>query len=286
MIGTILIIGLLISAAYIMPLHAEPVTYGESEEESAFKREEFECYRDGMRISGELLLPNQGGVMPLVILAHGYGGNRYDVSDYAAVLAEHGIAACIFDFIGGGAKIESDGKTTQMSVLTEAEDLNVILDRMRSDPRFDPDQIFLFGESQGGFVATYVAENRPEDIAALILLYPAYEIADEARSLAPDPENIPERLVDMGTLIGKIYLEDAMSVDIYEKMNEFNKRVIIFHGSEDPIVPISYLEKALDIFPQAEYIEVEGGEHGFRGEILLDVAKIVVDFVNEVLSEL
>jgi len=261
-----------------LPSAQEPVQ-AEVPLEESFQREEFECFRDGLKISGELLLPDQAAPMPLVICAHGYCGNRYDVSEYARVFAENGIAACIFDFIGGGPAIRSDGLTTEMSVLTQAQDLQVILDTMKADPRFNPEQIFLLGESQGGFVGTYVAEERPEDFAGLVLLYPAYEIPDEARALAPDPDHIPERVEDMGMEIGSVYLRDAMSVDIYANMGVIDQSVLIIYGTEDPIVPFPYIERALEILPGAELVLVDGGKHGFIGQTRLDVAQTAADFV-------
>ena len=121
---------------------------------AAFKVEELNFQRNGMKISGALFIPDRVSPVPLVILSHGFGGNRGGVKGYAESFAEHGIAAYIFDFIGGGNHIKSDGKMTEMSVLTEAEDLTIILDNLKADSRFKPEQIFLFGESQGGFVST------------------------------------------------------------------------------------------------------------------------------------
>ena len=147
----------------------------------AFKVEEQNFQRKGMKISGALFIPDRASPVPLVILSHGFGGNRGGVKGYAESFAEHGIAAYIFDFIGGGNHIKSDGKMTEMSVLTEAEDLIVILDNLKADARFKPEQIFLLGESQGGFVSTYVAALRPADVAGLVLLYPAFVLHDDAR---------------------------------------------------------------------------------------------------------
>ena len=99
----------------------------------AFKVEEQSFQRNGMKIYGKLFLPNSVSPVPLVILSHGFGGNHGGVKGYAAAFAEQGIAAYIFDFIGGGNHIKSDGKMTEMSVLTEAEDLTVILDNLKAD---------------------------------------------------------------------------------------------------------------------------------------------------------
>ena len=45
----------------------------------------------------------------------------------------------------------------------------------------DSDQLFIQGESQGGFVGAYVAAQIPEKIKGLILWYPAFVIPDDAK---------------------------------------------------------------------------------------------------------
>ena len=247
---------------------------------AAFKVEERNFQRKGMKISGELFIPDRASPVPLVILSHGFGGNRGGVKGYAAAFAERGIAAYIFDFIGGGEHIKSDGKMTEMSVLTEAEDLAVILDNLKADARFKPEQIFLFGESQGGFVSTYVAAKRPADVAGLILLYPAYVLQDDARRRTPDPKRIPSEMRLLGKTVGRIYNRDAMSFDIYTMMPQYAGKALIIHGTADSIVPLFYSERAIKTFPDAKLITLDGAGHVFYGNAMRKAADDAVNFVR------
>ena len=242
--------------------------------------EETTFLRDGKHIYGKLFLPQGEPPFPLVILAHGFNGNFDKVEPYARAFAENGIAACEFDFIGGGEGSRSEGSIRNMSVLTEAADLNAVIDSLKQRKEFDPERVFLLGRSQGGFVTAYIAEERPQDIRAMILLFPGFVISDEMREIAPNPEEIPETLELMGATIGRIYLEDAISVDIYEKMGNYSGDVLIFHGTADNIVPISYSERAVTAFPSAELVIIEGAGHGFTGEDDQYVTKRSVDFVK------
>ena len=242
--------------------------------------EETTFLRDGKHIYGKLFLPQGEPPFPLVILAHGFNGNFDKVEPYARAFAENGIAACEFDFIGGGEGSRSEGSIRNMSVLTEAADLNTVIDSLKQRKEFDPERVFLLGRSQGGFVTAYIAEERPQDIRAMILLFPGFVISDEMREIAPNPEEIPETLELMGATIGRIYLEDAISVDIYEKMGNYSGDVLIFHGTADNIVPISYSERAVTAFPSAELVIIEGAGHGFTGEDDQYVTKLSVDFVK------
>ena len=246
----------------------------------AFKVEERNFQRSGMKISGELFIPDRAFPVPLVLLSHGFGGNRGGVKGYAAAFAERGIAAYIFEFIGGGEHIKSDGKMTEMSVLTEAEDLIVILDNLKAAARFKPEQIFLFGESQGGFVSTYVAAKRPADVAGLVLLYPAFVIHDYVRRRTPDPERIPAEIKLLGKTVGRIYNKDVLSFDIYTLMPQYSGKTLIIHGSADSLVPLSYSERAVKTFPDAKLITLDGAGHVFYGNAMRKASEDAVKFVR------
>lgn len=77
-----------------------------------------------------------------------------------------------------------------------------------------------------------------------------------------DPDNIPETMEIMGVTLGSIYNRDALSVDIYDQMKKYSKKVLIIHGTKDSLVPIVYSERAVETFPDAELVRFDGAEHG------------------------
>ncbi len=240
--------------------------------------------RDGLHISGEMLLPEDPSPVPLVVFCHGFGGNRENLRAYAAAFAEAGFAALIFDFIGGGKTIRSDGDPAEMSVLTEAADLAAVLESVRTDPEIDPERIFLVGESQGGWVSTFVASGQTRGIAGLVLLYPAFMLDDLVRSRIPDPDRIPERLDLMGMTVGARYCRDVLSVDIYQAARGYGGPVLILHGTSDTLVPVSCSERAVRTFPDAKLIRMEGAGHVFRGGDADKAARLALTFVRECLD--
>ena len=80
--------------------------------------------KSGNVLRGTLYRPEgAAGPLPVALFAHEFGGHSHSPwwVRYATHLAAAGIAAYAFDFAGGGESSKSDGRTTDMSVLTEAD---------------------------------------------------------------------------------------------------------------------------------------------------------------------
>ena len=198
------------------------------------------------------ILHTQTGPAPLLILSHGFGGSHTNHQDYEKFFFENGFATFNLDFCGGGLESKSDGSMLKMSVLTEAADLNAVIDYFKDDPRFT--HLFLLGFSQGGFVSSYVAAKRPEDVDALAIEFPAYVLQDDARGRSLADGTFPDTSDVMGQKIGRVYNEAAVSFDIYDVIGSYTGDALILHGDADAIVPIEYSEKAVHVFPHARLV--------------------------------
>ncbi len=243
--------------------------------------------RDGQKIYGKLFLPEETDApLPLVILSHGLGSDHRIMEPYAESFAENGFAAFVFDYIGGSEESMSDGSMTGMSVLTEAEDLSCILQSFRSDSRFSEDEIFLFGGSQGGFISAYAAGKHPDEIAGLVLLYPAFNLQDICRKLVSDADEIPDSVVIGEHTVGSLYIRDMLTFDIYEVLRQYPGPVLLFHGTADPYVPLEYTQRAGQVLADARVVIIEGAEHGFDGEDRNRVEREAVAFVQEIIMEI
>ena len=240
-----------------------------AEAQTSPQTEELYLERGGKKLYGKLYLPEDAvSPLPLVILSHGLGSNHHIMEPYAEFFADSGIAAFVFDYIGGSEESLSDGNMKDMSVLADA--------------RFAEDGIFLFGGSQGGFISACVAGKRSADAAGLILLYPAFNLQDICRELAAQGE-IPDNVTIGEHVVGRAYVEDMLTFDIYEVMAQYTGPALLFHGTDDSYVSPDYSRRAADILG-AELIVVEGAGHGFTGGDMEQVARRSVDFVRDVLS--
>ena len=146
------------------------------------EREGFSCERDGLTIKGTVFLPKGKTDCPIAVISHGFMANQMFSQIHAQNLAKMGYAAFCFDFCGGTLVGSSDGDSTDMSVLTEVEDLKAVIEFAKSQSYTDENELVLLGCSQGGFVSAIVAAEMKEEVDALILLYPALCIPDDARS--------------------------------------------------------------------------------------------------------
>ena len=232
----------------------------------AFRVEKCSIAVGDNRIFASLYLPECEQRVPAVALSHGYNGKGNDFREEAAYFAANGIAACTFDFCGGSVGAKSSGSTKEMSVLTEKEDLKAVVSFLKERPEMEKDSLFLFGGSQGGFVSLLTAAECPEEIRALVLYYPALCIPDDWRKEYPDPSQIPESREFWGMELGRCYFEAAVRLDAFQPFETVKQKILLFHGDQDEIVPVSYAEKAAQVGKNVELEILPGEKHGFSGQ--------------------
>lgn len=243
--------------------------------------EEVYSSRDHLGIYGRLYRPvGVKGRLPLVILSHGFGVTHRDGEGYAELLTRMGYLCYTFDFNGGGRESLSAGATTDMSVLTEQADLNAVIDQLKRRSDVDPRHITLLGFSQGGLVSALTAASRPDDIASLILIYPAFSIPEMARKQWGEYSKIPQVNTFWGMRLGEKYYKDVWNIDPYAVIGRFQGPVLILHGDKDRIVEQSVSDRAATIYKNAEYHVIPGGEHGFSGEALQQVKRYIQTFMK------
>ena len=237
---------------------------------------------NGQKIWGVAYIPqlNQER-FPLVICSHGLGGNYTSCMEYAELLASHGLATYCFDFRGGGGS-RSDGSTTQMSLITEATDIQTIINAAKDWSFVNPDRIVLFGESQGGAASAIAAARSRDDINGLVLCYPALLVHDAVHEQFSSLDEVPDTFYFNWINAGRPYAADVWDYDVYAEIGSYTKPVLLMHGDRDGIVPISYAEHAADVYPDAEYYVISGGGHGFSGSALTQAEEYILSYLQRI----
>lgn len=244
----------------------------------SYTMEEIYAKRDNLKIRGKVYRPEGEGPFPVVVLSSCYRTNLDVDKDIAIELARNGIAGVCFNF----TEIATSGGFTNFSVLTEAADLEAVLNEIMTLDYIDNDNVFLWGHSLGGFVSTYVGCQNPGLISGMMLTEPSYQLRDDFLEYFPEGTEIPD-VVYEPSYCGAMFVEDILSFDIYEMMPEYSNDVVIFAGTETPSIGAEYpeyLERAMDTFVSAEFVAIEGEDHMFSGDGRELMIGIMIEFVN------
>lgn len=236
--------------------------------ENDYREETITVDYNGQTIWGIAFIPElDQETFPLVICSHGLGGNYHSCMEYAELLASHGMATYCFDLRGGGGT-RSDGKMTEMSLITEATDILTVIEAAKKWDFVDPRKIILLGESQGGAASAIAAARNPDDVNGLILCYPALLVHDAVHDHFDSLDEVPDSYFFEWLTVGRPYAADVWDYDVYSEIGNYIKPVLLMHGDRDGIVPISYAERAAEVYPDVSYYVISGGGHGFYGNAL------------------
>ncbi len=243
-----------------------------------YTEEELHCIYGEADLFGTLYTPDNGREEhPAVIFSHGYNCIGADMKDIAAKLAKNGVIVYTFDYQGGSTRSKSSGDSVNMSIETEQEDLRQVIDMIAAMDNVDESRMFLYGESQGGFVAALTGAEMPDRIAGMFLVYPAFSIVDQW--LAMDPSTMDEPFSFMGGMtLSKVFYDGVPRYDVYEHIAKFANPVLIYQGDKDQVVNVSYAYKLDETFPDSSLTVIEGAGHGFGGKDRQTVMDGMVEF--------
>jgi len=225
--------------------------------------------------------------LPVIIISHEFGLNMYSAARYAKRLAGQKYHVFIYDFCGSGSPLcKSKGLySTQMSVLTEVEDLKSVIEYVSTLKYIDENHIILGGCSQGGLVTAIAAAQMEDKIEKVFLYYPALCIPDDARQgcilgTRIDVNNVPDKFTALGFVkLGAKYVEDARGLDPWNEICSYKKPVLLCHGTSDTIVNISYARKAAELYPNCRLVEINGAKHMFPAKGLREAIAETVRFI-------
>lgn len=241
-----------------------------------------------VKIYGEIYEPTETAdgeyppvKMPAVIMGHGYGGHYNDFPNECRRLAQRGYVAYSIDFCGAQTGGRSTGRTKDnYSPLTMQRDLVEAFKHIQSLSYVDETQVFLWGGSQGGFVAGLAAadDKIKDDVAGLVLYFPAFNIPN-------DHKNDPEQTVRfMGYYLNADYIRSIKDLDPFEVIPNYKKDVCILWGENDTLVKREYVDGAVEAYgadrAKLTVFTGAGAGHGFSGTVLTEAINTALTFLE------
>ncbi|WP_323782619.1 alpha/beta hydrolase [Thalassovita sp.] len=191
--------------------------------------------------------PKSGVTRSVVVFLHGYGANGADLLGLADPLSDH-LPDTLFiapdaPEMCAGAPMgyqwfpipwidNSSEEEAERGMQQAAEDLNAFLDAILIDEDLLPEQMVLFGFSQGTMMSLHVAPRREDEIAGIV--------AFSGRLMAPE-----------------LLADEAVS----------KPPILLVHGDQDDVVPVQSLPEAAEALQAAGFKEVyahimKGTAHG------------------------
>jgi dienelactone hydrolase len=112
-------------------------------------------------LDGELRLPNWKENLPVVILVHGSDGPTSGAAwAWRNLLDKQGVATFRLNYFTGRNIDSVEADQTRLGFLNAVYDVYRAVEVLASDPRIDPERIFVMGFSRGGTAALYAALAR------------------------------------------------------------------------------------------------------------------------------
>ena len=210
-------------------------------------------------------VPLSGSTRSVVVFLHGYGANGEDLLGLADPLSEHlpdtlFVAPDAPETCAGSPMgfqwfpipwIDSSSEEeAERGLLAAADDLNAFLDALMVDEDVLPEQVVLFGFSQGTMMSLHVVPRREDAIAGVV--------GFSGRMVSPE-----------------LLTDQVLS----------RPPILLVHGDADDVVPVQSMPEAVEALQNANFKEVfahimKGTGHG----IAPDGLSVALAFMRDKLS--
>ena len=236
--------------------------------------------------------------VPLVVIAHGHGGNREEnggLTDIAESLAKAGIATVRMDFPGCGKSEESFQANTMTNMVN---DVYSSIDYVKANYAIDAEKIGIFGYSMGGRIAATVADEGKVDIKGMVLLAPFagnVEYVDFLGDKAAYDELYATASKDGYVVfttkygqvqeLSKAWFDDIVNGKPLENADKYTGKALVIYGEDDNTVAPQMSKDVAAAF-HADVLDVTGDTHSysFYSDMPEIRSAIVVNTVNTFLE--
>lgn len=189
-----------------------------------------------------------------ILLLHGHRGNRDQLLPQAEYLLAAGYGALLIDFRHHG---ESEGQFTSMGC-HEIKDARAAYRYLSQQPSVK--RIALWGHSMGGAVACQLMSE--VDAAGLFVDATFTDFPAVVRHGAVGRGLPASPITEVFTLVcGLLSGGDWNALRPIDQLAAVEKPVLLFHGSEDPAIPVAQAQQIASANPHVRLSIFEGGGH-------------------------
>ncbi|MBZ9572425.1 alpha/beta fold hydrolase [Patescibacteria group bacterium] len=221
----------------------------------------------GKQLMGILHLPEGKKKFPLIVICHGFGGDktRREFVRLARDLEKNKIATFRFDFEGCG---DSEGKLEKTTVRKQVSDLETVINLILKQKNINKNKIVFLGHSLGCLIAAFFIKQSKFPIKTLVFWAPGFN----QKALFPiwNTKNDLKKWRRQGYFIRKdkkfgiSYLKENEKKDYTPLFSQIQVPILIVHGQKDETVPIRFSRQLAQKYKNIKLIILPKADHKFE----------------------
>jgi pimeloyl-ACP methyl ester carboxylesterase len=219
---------------------------------------------------GELAVTTWGESGPAVLLMHGWGGARTQMTGFVEPLLSAGYRVVAYDQPAHG---ESDGKTTNLLEIAPTMDLI-----MQREGKFDA----IIAHSFGTLITSYALVKRNFPPPSKLVYFGAFNRLLESLPRFQVLANLSDEIMDgLQNMIYENFGRDVLDAIVNETLvPKIHIPALMFHDRSDNVTPVEDSRAIANAWTEAQYIETNGLGH--RGALQAkEIHEKVIDFLKD-----
>jgi pimeloyl-ACP methyl ester carboxylesterase len=200
---------------------------------------------------GDLAVTTWGRNGPAVLLMHGWGGARAQMTGLVDPLLAAGYRVVAYDQPAHG---ESDGKTTNILEIAPTMDLIA-----QHEGRFDA----IIAHSFGTLITSYALVRRNFPPPARLVYFGSFNRLMDALPRFQILANLPDAVIEgLRAMIYENFEQDVLDSIVNETLTrQINIPTLMFHDTADNVTPVEDSRLIAKVWKNAQFVETQGLGH-------------------------
>lgn len=200
---------------------------------------------------GELMVTTWGSSGPTVLLMHGWGGSRAQMTGFVDPLLSAGYRVVAYDQPAHG---DSDGKMTNLLEIAPTMDLIA-----RHEGNFD----VIIAHSFGTLITSYALVNRNFPPPSRLVYFGAFNQLMDSLPRFQIISGLPDEIIDgFRVMLYEHFGQGVLEAIVHENLApQIDIPALMFHDVADNVTPVEDSRAIAQVWKSAQYIETEGLGH-------------------------